>query len=108
MQILKNTVAEQSTCVVQCDFCDIDNAPITPKSVSWTLFDKQKNVINNRQNVSITPAQSVKIVLTGDDLKYTDGAHRILQIKAVYDSNYGTDLTLIDEALITIEDLKTI
>lgn len=102
---LKKTVNDQSTAVVTCSFCDGNGEAITPTSVNWTLLDFFGKVINSRQSVSITPSSSVSIVLSGDDLKYSDGKNRYLIIEALYNSTLANNLPLKEEAVLTITNL---
>lgn len=103
--IFNKPVNDQSTAIVTCAFCDGAGEAITPTSVTWTLSDLFGNIVNSRENVSITPAASVSIVLSGNDLKYADGKNRYLLVEALYNSTLGSDLPLKEEAIITITDL---
>jgi hypothetical protein len=83
---------------------DSTGAAMTPTSCSWTLIDKNGAVINSRLNVSMPPATSMPVVLLSADLQCIDSDFniRILTIKAVYTSSYGSGLTLNKEYLIPI------
>ena len=89
---------ERSTLVITAAFTDELNSPVTPTSVAWRLESDSGAIINNRSNVSLTPAPSVKIVLTGADLDVlvntNDSELRRLILTAVYNSSNGVGLSL--------------
>lgn len=98
--------ADKSTYVINLAFEDEDGNAVIPDSIAWTLTDDAGTVINSRTSVAVAvPAASVDIVLSGNDLKYSDGRHRVLTVQAVYDSNLGSDLPLKDEVKFEIADL---
>lgn len=102
---LSKLAPEEGTFVVVASFFDEDDAAVTPTSVLWTLTDSNGNVINNRENISVTPGTSVNIVLYGDDLKITNReVTRIVTVKIVYDSDYGTGLPMKKQCMFQIED----
>ena len=107
---LTTHAVEQSTYKVTAAFTDDDGVSVVPTSIVWTLTDSSGTVINSRQDVSITPASSVTIALTGDDLALTSDADavRIVTIEAVYTSDLGTGLTLKDSCRFVIDNLKAI
>lgn len=86
---LDEAALEQSSYVVSASFYDENGDAVTPDSVTWTLTDLEGAVINSREDVSITPASSVSIVLQGDDLQITGTTlpeWREFAIEAVYTS----------------------
>jgi len=91
---------EKSTYVMTASFKDEDGNAVTPTSITWTLTDKNGVVINSKQDVAvITPAASINIVLSGDDLEVlpgeTNNIIRVFAVKAIYDSaTLGNDLPL--------------
>ena len=98
---------ELSTFVITVSFYDETNAPVSPSSASWTLTDRTgTKVINGRENVSIAPAETVDIVLTGNDLAITPetGRERILTIQYEYSSTAGSGLKGKDWVYFTIDD----
>lgn len=108
--ILTTTATEQSTYVVSVAFTDETGASVVPSAVAWTLSDVEGNVVNSRSAVSVTPAASIKIVLSGDDLAVnsTAGNIRKLYIAATYNSSNGIGLLFKDEATINIDELVNI
>ena len=102
---------EESTYIVTAAFTDADGETVTPTTVVWDLTDTKGNIINEREDVVVTPASSVNIVLTGDDLAIDeagDEVSRIITVKAVYNSDYGTGLYLKKAAIFTLKNLVAI
>jgi len=108
--ILDLEANEKSTYVITASFFQEDDTSVVPESITWTLTDDSGTVINDRSQVSVTPASSVNIVLTGDDLAIGGSSKkRIVTIEAVYNSSlYGDGLTLKKAASFTINDLVAI
>ena len=100
---------EKSTYIVTAAFTDSDGNAITPVTITWTLTDSIGNVINNREDISLTPGTSVDIVLSENDLAIgTNGIERILMIEGTYSSAYGTNLPFKDILKFNITDLAAI
>ena len=95
-----------STYIAVCSFTEAGTGDaITPNSVVWSLTDGNGNIINSRDDVSITPDTTINIVMSGDDLLRSDGTVRKLTIDAVYDSaTYGAGLPLVEQAVFYIND----
>lgn len=93
---LTEVAKEGSTYAVTVAFTDENGDAVTPSAVTWTLMNLRREVINSREDVSITPGTSVTIVLSGNDLLVgTDNlVTRELLVKATYDSDLGSDLPL--------------
>lgn len=103
---LKQSANEQSTFAVEVSFFDETGAALIPTAVTWTLTDNTKVVVNGRVAVSITPASTVIIVLSGDDLII--GQHdkgRYLLIEATYNSTLGSNLPLRDQVFFEVSNL---
>jgi hypothetical protein len=86
---------EQSTYVVGVSFFDEDDNAITPATATWTLTDEAGAVINSREDVAISPAETVDIVLQGDDLAVAANktvVNRILVVAGTYNSAAGSGL----------------
>jgi hypothetical protein len=100
---------EKSTYIVTAAFQNELGVAVTPNSVTWTLTNVRGVVIGSLENVNITPATSIKIVLTGDDLMIGSyGGKRIITIKAVYDSINGSGLLLKGCAMFDIDNLVVV
>ena len=106
---LSNAI-EQSTYIIAVTFTNENGNSLVPDTVAWTLTDAKGAVINDREDVSATPAATVNIVLSGDDLAIIAGSNnkRVVTIEATYNSAYGTGLPLNARATFTIEDLVKI
>ena len=100
---------EQSTFAVEISFTDEEGAALIPNSgLTWTLTDKEGTVINARQDVAITSASTVTVVLSGGDLNTDDGNYRVLTIEGTYNSSLGNNLPLKDQAEFYISDLVAV
>jgi hypothetical protein len=105
---LSTRANDKSTYAITATFTDEDDVAVIPTTVSWSLSDDRGTIINARTLVSITPATSIEITLSGNDLKFSDGKWRVLTIQATYTSNLGTGLPLKDQVTFSIEDLIVI
>lgn len=101
---------EGSTFIVTAAFTDEDDAAVVPDSITWTLTDDVGDVVNSRSAVSVaTPAASIDIVLSGADLTVSsERRRRFLAIEAVYDSDAGNNLPLVEELTFLIDDYSGI
>ncbi len=109
IQAYKNAT-EKSTYVVNLTFAEESGNPVTPLSVQWTLFRAGGVVVNERENVTATPAETVSVVLSGDDLEIftDDDRKRTLKVEATYNSTYGDGLPLKEELVFFIDDLTQV
>ena len=109
---LSKYAVEKSTFAVQCAFTDEDDDAVTPDSITWSLCATDGTIINSREDVSISPASTVTIVLSGDDLRIQSSGNvsedRYLEVSAVYDSDLGNNLPLKDRAEFKVINLATI
>lgn len=100
---------EKSTYIVTVLFTDENDDAVSPNvPLTWSLIDINGAIVNNRDGVGITPATSVDIVLTGDDLAILpiDGGYvRRVLIEGTYDSDAGSDLPIKEEAKFTVQNL---
>ena len=108
---LTEKAPEGGTFGIRCDFVEKTpegDVPFTPKApLTWSLKDASGQEVNSKTNISISPAQSVTIVLTGDDLALTgSSAIRYVLIEGTYDGVLGNDLTVIKEVSFQIDNLK--
>lgn len=107
---LTTHAVEESTFIITASFTDEDGNAVTPSTLKWTLTDDAGNVINSREDVSIAPASSVDIVLSGDDLALSGygPAFRILTIEGTYSSDAGSDLPLKDSVKFVVDNLVAV
>lgn len=113
--VLAAEAEEESTYIVQCTFTDEDGNAVVPNSINWTLTDDDGTVINSREQVAVgSPASSIEVVLSGDDLLLSEteetyeAASRIFTIEATYDSDAGSDLPLKNSCQFVVRNLKYI
>ena len=106
----ENEVNERSTLVAEISFLDEDDTSVTPNSVVFSLVDVNNNIINSRDRVVVTPAATINIVLSDDDLALTGSASelRFLVIEATYDSALGTGLTNNQQIDFVVTNLKRV
>ena len=106
-------VQEGSTFGIKVDFIEKtldgeEGAPIIPNpGLTWSLTDVDGSPINNRVDVPLDRAESVVVVLSGDDLALNAGypVRRYLTIQGTYNSFLGINLALKDELSFQIENL---
>ena len=100
---------EGSAYPVTIALTDDAGGALIPDTATWTLTDLDGNVINSRNAVSLTPASSMTLVLSGDDLDVATGyekAERALIIEGTYtDPTFGSGLDFRQEFRLTVEAL---
>jgi len=99
---------EHGTYAITVSFFDESGAAVAPNTgLAWTLMDLRGNVINARTSVVITPAETVTIVLHGDDLALPDPSNstRVVLLVGTYNSTLGLDLDLRDQVVFAIDNL---
>ncbi len=101
---------EKGTLIVSSSFTDEDGTAVIPETLTWTISKTDGTIVNARQDVAASAAETVKIVLSGDDLQIFpgDNLQRVLTLKATYNSTLGTGLPLNDEVYFSIEDLVNV
>lgn len=83
---------EKSTYVVTAEFQNENDESVVPNTIQWSLLDEDENIVNGRQDISITPAASIDIFLSGNDLPF--GSELTVLVEAEYNSGTETDLPL--------------
>lgn len=104
-------VLERSTLALVASFHDEADELITPSAIVWSLTDGDGNVLNERDELPVTPtANTITIVLSGDDLAMPagDDGRRQVVIRAVYDGNLGDDLPITGLIEFTIRNVPGI
>ena len=108
---LKEKAVEGSTFGIRAEFIvklPEGDTPIVPNApLTWSLRDKDGNIINSRDDVPLTPASSVDVVLTGADLALPNNRpeERFVTINGTYNAVYGNNLSLVDEVSFQITNL---
>lgn len=105
---------EEDTFGITVAFYDADNSAVTPNNpLQWTLTDGDGDTINNRENVSLTSATRVTIVLSGNDLQFLVGestaVKRYILLSGTYDSStLGSGVSLNKQIEFMLKDSKGI
>lgn len=95
---------EKGTLPLVCTFTDSDGDPLTLDTLSWSLRDGV-GIVNSRDVITVTPAASVTIVLSGLDLAIgAGGPGRVLTLQGTFTSTLGADKPYTDE--ITFEIVR--
>ena len=109
MVSLSTVAQDQSTYKLTLTYTDSAGDAVTHTAVTWTMTDRAGTVINSREDVSISsPSTSNDIILSGDDLRYSDGRWRVVTVEATYNSTGGNGLPLRGECVFSIEDLLNV
>jgi hypothetical protein len=106
--VISEKARDKSTFIIGLEFFDENGDLVVPNSITWKLTDDLATVINSRSAVVVTPDSAIDIVLSGDDLKFSDSANRVLLVQAPYDSSLGTGLPNNEEYTFEIENLVNI
>jgi hypothetical protein len=110
--VTKTSIAarEKGSLIIKVDCTKEDDTELTPKTFKWSLVDTYDGaVVNSRERVSETPASTVYIALSGDDLAILhDGAkeERELVVEITYDSVYGDDTPQNDAIRFDVINLR--
>ena len=107
---------EESSGSIVVEFEDRDGDDVIPTSIKWTLTTTDGvTIINEREQEDVeTPAASIEILLSGNDLALLTAeisdrtVTRKLTIEAVYDSDLGDDLPLNSEKSFSVRNLAYI
>lgn len=115
MVILEDEATERSSyAITLSNWTDAIGQTVTPDSLTWTLTTVNGTVINERSAVSVTPASTVIIVLSNNDLAFQTGESaqtrqlRVLTIEGEYDSSLGSNLSLREEYRFALRPLTII
>lgn len=103
-----STFAIKTDFAVKTDPSDLVGTPFTPNSgLTWSLVNKDGTVVNGKIDQPLTPAESVTIVLKGDDLALVAGpVRRYVIVEGTFNGVLGNNLPLVDEVSFQIENLK--
>lgn len=103
-------VLERSTVAFITSFRDENDELITPSVITWSLTDGDGNVINSRAAESVTPSNTITIVLTGDDLALAagDDGRRQVVVRAEYDGDLGDNLPVTGMIAFTVRNVPGI
>jgi len=108
---------EKGTVGIEISFTDENGNAVTPDSITWTLtnmpasYTETPIVINDREDVSVTPDSTVTVVLKGDDLSLLSTeldesfVDRVLSLEYTYTSSYGSGLPGKAQYIFTVENM---
>jgi hypothetical protein len=105
---------EESSYFVTASFEDEDGDATTPDSITYSLTDEYGTVINSLEDEVVTPASSITIVLTGDDLSIQSSerkkemATRLVTIVAQYDSQLQNNISLTGVAIFPLRNHRKV
>lgn len=104
MSELSVDAIEQGTYVVTAVLTDENGDAVTPTALTWSLYNEKGVVVNGREDVAITPASTVNIVLSGDDLAISGNTdeRRVFLLTGAYNSSLGSGLPLRDLVEFTV------
>lgn len=107
-ETLSTEALEDSTFVVTVAFTNEDEETVTPQTIEWSLKNEGGAVVNSRSAESETPANSIDILLSGDDLDPGTATvgRLLLTVTATYNSSLGNDLPLMGQCWIDVEALE--
>jgi len=109
MTTLTTKATNEGTYILTCTFTDADGTAVTPNALTWTLCDGSGTVVHSRRDVIVSPAASVSIVLTADDIDTEDGWNRVFTIEGNYNSaTYGNNLPIREQATFNIGEWREI
>lgn len=95
-------VIDGASIVLEFQVTNEQGAVVTPLTMKWTLKDENDAIVNSRENVVVTPASTMSIVLSGDDVAYVVGNEtRKVLIEGTYTSTLGT-LTVKKTVKVTV------
>ncbi len=99
--------SEGGSATISGSFYDTDGIKVVPKTALWDLRDRYGNIINSRENVSITLAEDYSITLSCADLVLTveNQEDIYITIHGTYDSTAGTDLCMTKQGKIIIDEV---
>ena len=108
---ITNRPAEGGHIIIDAAFFDEDGTAVTPETITWTLYDSSGTIINARDRVSVTPAATVSILVSGLDLAVADSSDlkRFALIEWTFNSSLGTGIPDKNEVRFEINsDLPTV
>lgn len=89
---LSRAATESSTYIIEFGVMDEDGDMVTPDTVAWSLHDMSGAIVNERENVAISPQLTMSIILQGDDLPLRQGRKLAVVVSATYTSDAGSGL----------------
>ena len=107
---LKEQAIEESTLVLTLRFFDEAHEQRTFTTLTWSLHNSDKEIVNEREDVELTPVGTLyTIVLTGDDLAIpSSDTRRKITLTGVYTSDLGEGLSFTAEIRFSIANVANV
>jgi len=110
---IETEAIEKSSFLVTAGFTGLDGAAIVPVTIVWSLVEADGTAVNSRDQVAIaTPAASIGILLSGDDLAILDGKgyeERYVVLEWTFDdATYGDNLPGKDQVKFNVVNLRKV
>ena len=110
--LLDKDAPEEGTYTVKFTFKDEELNLVTPTAINWWLTDLDGDPINNRSEVSATPANPYYLTLTGPDLQMKDVKEkydfRLVTLRGLYNSNRGNNLPLTHVVMFRLANILVV
>lgn len=109
---LSDKAVEGSTFTIRAAFNEVQpdgtKSPVVPNAgLKWSLSDKDGGAVNGKTDIPLSPAATVDIVLSGDDLALSTNrpVRRFVTVEGTYNGVAGNNLPLVDEVSFQIYNL---
>ena len=103
---IADAVNDGTAVVATATFTDEAGEPVTPDSITWSLFDPDGAIVNELEDEGIvTPAASVDVLIEGANNLYSDGYKRTIVFQAVVDLVAGNNQASNESATYQILDI---
>lgn len=108
---LTTKAEEGSTYIIRATYYDEDGNAVTPATVTWTLTNGDGDIVNSREDISIsTPSTYNDIVLGAADTKcssFKDETRKLI-LEYTYDSAAGTGLPGTAQVSFIVQKILTV
>ena len=95
-------VLEGGTIIVGASFEDEAGSSVVPNTLTYTVLNEYEEVVNSLEDQTISPASSIEVTLSGNDLP---AGKLYFIIEGTYDSDAGSGLPLKGYATFTVQRL---
>ncbi len=103
---IKYRAAEQASIVLYGTLTDEAGSDMLPIDLVWSLRDRDKQIINSRDQVVLADNSEFTIVLSGPDLPFRPGGYLTVTVECTYDGVDQDDLSFKGEVRVLIENLE--
>jgi hypothetical protein len=104
------TIKAGGSIIASASFTDESGQAVLPLNVHWSLTDGSGNIINGRKDVSVTAANTVRVLLGPSDNPALADSKRVVIFKATYLSALipGQQLEAIETGIYYVESVMEI